>query len=298
MSVSKEISEELKSNHGYYMVDGDEISVFKKTADEEIFLYFAKADKKGEVHFGFNVVGKLSKEKKNALLVILNERIKGKDYPEAWAMTGWVYCTIYDEGILDKKFIIEMMKDLENEVANNLDQAIEAGKNKVIQDKQEKAERRQLSLKTVVRDLWIYGLLMTAGIIVFGIGRVVADGLGFLIYVFVFFLLAGFPTLIQFAKGGFTKDFFYYQHVEVITKYKDGSKSSDGGLFSLPINIVAWFLVGLFLIWLFAPITLIKFGYLCIKYVISLVATKDKTILSYSGFIPVLLLVIVWIIVF
>jgi hypothetical protein len=298
MSVSNEISEELKSNHGYYMEDGDEISIFKKTTDEQVFLYFARADQKGEVHFGFNVNGKLSKEKKNGLLAILNERIKGKDYPEAWAMSGWIYSTVYDEGKLDKKSVIEMMKNLENDVANNFEQAIEAGKNKSIQDEQAKAEKWQMSLTSAVRDLWIYSLLITAGIIVFAIGRNVADGLNFLIYVFVSFVLAGFPTLVQFAKGGFTKDFFYYQHVEIITKYKDGSKSSDGGLLSLPINMGAWFLVGLFLIWLFAPISVIKFGYLCIKYVISLVVTKEKSILSYSGFIPVLLLVIAWIIVF
>jgi hypothetical protein len=176
----------------------------------------------------------------------------------------------------------------------------EADKNRRLLEKEERAERRQISLSGVVKDLWIYSVLMIVGLIPYSIA-IKSDGFrifNFLLLLGLSFVIAGLPTLIKFAKGGFTKDFFYYQHVEMVTKYKDGSKSSDGGAFSLPINMGAWLLVGLILIPLIVLFNILVWGYLCVKYVICLLTTKDKPLSVYSAFIPVVLLVIFALIVF
>jgi len=284
MGISQEIFEELKLNHGYYEDKADKTYIYKDVDGMDLKLYFQNLNENGETSFGYCVGKNITKTQKKGLFAIIKECIGDKDY-YPYNHFGWIYCKVYKENTMQKETIINMMNNLENMAINGIEQAINNAKQAAESDKQAKQEKWQVSLSTVCKALWIDCLFVAAGLLSFVIGRNATDG--FFYYIVAMFIIAGLPTLYRFKKYGFTKDFFYYQDIEVITTYPNGSKSSDLGYNSLGINIFVWIVLALLCIPVFAFITFIKIIFSTIKYIIGLIATKEKTLPVYSGLIPI-----------
>ncbi|MDR2965884.1 MAG: hypothetical protein LBU88_08920 [Treponema sp.] len=299
MSLSGEVFKLLNDWYDYEPEAGNKDITYSILREDDIWLYFSKANKKDDASLGFYFNEDLDQEVLDNLSTALVRCVQGKGFSAPVIDNNWIYCLIPEDTTLTPEEIIDTLNNLAPEtgygVKKTRNETIKASES---QDSQEDTESAALSRKTlarVCRSLWIDGIFISGSFLAFHIGRGFGGSLKFFIYLGIATLLAGMPILINFIIGGFTKDFFYWQRFEVITTYKDGRKESDHGLNSGPINIVKFAFLGLFLIWAFALITPIKYAYLCIKYLIYLIIARKKSVLMWTGFIPIAMCVL-WLI--